>query len=331
MRATVIVLSWNGADELPACLDAVLGQEGAAVDLLVVDNGSADGSAALVHERYPDVRLVENGSNLGFAAGMNVGMRLLSDAADPPDVVVLLNQDTIVAPDWLRSLLEPFEQDERIGAVGCKIYYPDGRTLQHAGAWIEPWRAIPRHYGNGEIDAGQYDQPLALDYVTGAALALRMRALNQVGLLDEGYTHFFEDVDLCWRLRRASYLVHYAPTATLRHAESRSVADPVRRSALFNRNRLRYITKSFPPERLWVDFRCVERAFLSTYGFGAEARALQWAYLQAILHREEWRRAREQLYTMTDIERADLDALWGNLRRDLVGFMRERGFQHMNI
>jgi GT2 family glycosyltransferase len=327
MRATIIVLSWNGVDELPACLEAILAQEGAAVDLLVVDNGSADGSAALVRERYPTARLVENGRNLGFAAGMNVGMRLLRAAPEPPDVVVLLNQDTVVAPDWLRSILEPFQQDERIGAVGCKIYYPDGRTLQHAGAWIEPWRAIPRHYGNGELDRGQYDQPQALEYVTGAALALRMRALDHVGLLDEGYTHFFEDIDLCWRLRRASYLVHYAPAATLRHTESRSVADSLRRSALFNRNRLRYVAKTFPSERLWVDFRCVERAFLLAYGFGAEARALQWAYLQAILYREEWRRAREQFHTVTDIERAELDALWGNLRRELVGLIRERGFQ----
>jgi GT2 family glycosyltransferase len=330
LKATVIILSWNGVEELPACLDAALAQEGAAVDLLVVDNGSADGSAALVRERYPVVRLVENGRNLGFAAGMNVGMRLLRDTAEPPDVVVLLNQDTIVAPDWLRSILAPFEEDDQIGAVGCKIYYSDGRTLQHAGAWIEPARAIPRHYGYGESDQGQYDQPRTFEYVTGAALALRMRALDQVGLLDEGYTHFFEDVDLCWRLRRASYLVHYAPAATLRHAESRSVADPVRRGALFNRNRLRYIAKTFPSERLWIDFRCVERAFLLAYGFGAEARALQWAYFQAILYRDEWRRAREQFYRVTDVERADLEALWGNLRRDLVGFMRQRGFQNTN-
>ena len=326
MRATVIVLSWNGADDLPACLDAVLGQAGAAADLLVVDNGSVDGSAALVRERYPAARLVENGRNLGFSAGMNVGMGLLRASAEPPDVVVLLNQDTVVAPGWLRAILAPLEQDERIGAVGCKIYYPDGRTLQHAGAWVEPGRAVPRHYGYGEIDAGQYDQPRAVEYVTGAAMALRMRALDQVGLLDEGYSPaYFEEIDLCWRLRRTGYLVHYAPGATLRHAESRSVADSVRRSALFNRNRLRYVAKTFPSERLWADFRFVERVFLAAHGFGAEARALQWAYLQAILYRDEWRRAREQFYDVTDAERARLDALWANLRRDLVGFMRERG------
>ena len=69
-------------------------------------------------------------------------MRLLRAAPEPPDVVVLLNQDTVVAPDWLCNILAPFEQDQRIGAVGCKIYYPDGRTLQHAGAWLEPDAAL---------------------------------------------------------------------------------------------------------------------------------------------------------------------------------------------
>ncbi|HET9223858.1 MAG TPA: glycosyltransferase family 2 protein [Roseiflexaceae bacterium] len=320
MRATIIVLSWNGADELPACLDAVLSQAGAAADLLVVDNGSVDGSAALVRERYPAVRLVENARNLGFAAGMNVGMRLLRAAAEPPDVVVLLNQDTVVAPNWLRSILEPFEQDERIGAVGSKIYYPDGRTLQHAGAWIEPGRAIPRHYGYGEIDRGQYDQPRDVEYVTGAALALRMRALDQVGLLDEGYTHFVEDVDLCWRLRRASYLVHYAPTATLRHAESTSVADWLRRVRLFNRNRLRYVVKTAPPELLWTDFLVAERAYLAASAGGPDLRALRWAYLDGILCRAEWRRAREQYYAVTPDERARLNNLCAELCRSVIAY-----------
>jgi GT2 family glycosyltransferase len=324
MRASIIVLSWNGADDLPDCLDAVLAQEGAVADLLVVDNGSVDGSSALVRERYPNARLVENSRNLGFAAGMNVGMRLLRDAAEPPDVVVLLNQDTIVAPDWLHSILAPFEQDERIGAVGCKIYYPDGRTLQHAGAWIELGRAIPRHYGYGELDTGQYDQPRAVEYVTGAALALRMGALDQVALLDEGYTHFIEDVDLCWRLRRAGYLVHYAPAAKLRHGESRSVADPVRRSALFNRNRLRYVVKTTPPDLLWNNFLVAERAYLAASEDGPDMRALRWAYLDGIMCRAEWCHARAQYYHVTPAERARLDNLCADLRRNLAAFGRDR-------
>ena len=192
MKAAVIVLSWNGIRDLPACLSAVLAQQGAEAQLLVVDNGSTDGSAALVREHYPDVRLVENGRNLGFSAGMNVGMRLLRESPDPPEVVILLNQDTIVAPDWLGSILAPLQQNQQVGAVGCKIYYPDGRTIQHAGGWLEPGRAVSRHYGYGEVDVGQHDQPRAVEYVTGAAIALRIRALDEVGL-DEGFAARLRD------------------------------------------------------------------------------------------------------------------------------------------
>jgi GT2 family glycosyltransferase len=325
LRATVIILSWNGVYDLPACLDALLSQEGASVDLLVVDNGSVDGSAALVRERYPTVRLVENGRNLGFSAGMNVGMRLLREGTEPPDVVVLLNQDTVVAADWLRSILAPFEQDERIGAVGCKIYYPDGRRLQHAGAWLEPGRAIPQHYGYGEIDQGQYDRPRTVEYVTGAAVALRMRALDEVGLFDEGYSPaYFEEIDLCWRLRQAGYLVHYAPAATLRHAESRSTEDSLGLHALVNRNRLRYVVKTFPAERIWGEFIVAERARLAVVQQGLEARVLRRAYLEGILNSAEWLAARTHYYSVAPGEARRLRGLCAELRRDLAAFERKR-------
>jgi GT2 family glycosyltransferase len=326
MKATVIVLSWNGAADLPGCLDAVLAQQGAEADTLVVDNGSTDGSAELVRERFPAARLVENGRNLGFSAGMNVGMRLLRESSEPPDVVVLLNQDTVVAPDWLCNILAPFEQDQRIGAVGCKIYYPDGRTLQHAGAWLEPGRAIPRHYGYGELDVGQYDQPRDFEWVTGAALALRMSALDEVGLFDEGYSPgYFEDIDLCWRLRRADYRVHYAPAATLRHAESRSTGDALWLLALANRNRLRFVFKTFPVERIWGEFVVAERARLALLANGIESRFLSRAYLEGILQRSEWVTARARYFPVSPEHAERLVRLCVDLRRDLVAFVRERG------
>jgi GT2 family glycosyltransferase len=326
MKATVIVLSWNGAADLSACLDALLAQEGAAADLLVVDNGSTDDTVALVRGRYQTARLVENGRNLGFSAGMNVGIRLLRETSEPPDVVVLLNQDTIVAPDWLANILAPFEQDERVGAVGCKIYYPDGRTLQHAGAWLEPGRAIPRHYGYGELDEGQYDQPRDLEWVTGAALALRRSALDDVGLFDEGYSPaYIEDIDLCWRLRRAGYRVHYAPTATLRHGESRSTTDRVRLLALANRNRLRFVLKTFPTAKIWDEFFVAERARLALLTHGIESRFLLRAYLEGILQTNEWLAARANYYPVSSSDTNQLGRLCAGLRHDLVASVRERG------
>lgn len=325
MSAAVIVLSWNGAEHLGGCLRAAQAQRGAQAALLVVDNGSTDGSAALVRRDFPAARLVENGRNLGFSAGMNVGLRLLRAAPEPPELVVLLNQDTLVDPDWLRHLLAPFAADARIAAVGCKIYYPDGRTIQHAGKLIEPGRAMTRHIGYRERDCGQHDRPREVEGVTGAALALRMSALGEVGLFDEGYSPaYFEDDDLCWRLRRAGYRVYYEPRATLRHAESRSIPDLVRRSALMNRNRLRFVVKTFPPEQLWHDFLLAERLRMASVRHGAEARSLRLAYLDGAMRSREWIDARARYYPVAPPEARRLERLCLDLRREMAGFDRER-------
>lgn len=325
MNAAVVVLSWNGSAVLEECLRSLVEQDERPVDVLVVDNGSTDGSVALIRERFPALPLIENGRNLGFASGMNIGMRALLDRPAPPEIMLLLNQDTVVAPDWLRRMVEPFGADERIATVGCKIYYSDGRTIQHAGARVLLPRGFGIHYGWHERDEGQYDQPRELECVTGAAIGFRTAALREVGLLDEGYTPaYFEETDLCWRLRRAGYRVYYTPYATLRHAESFSTADPARRSALLNRNRLRFVIKTFPSELIWGDFLLAERAYLAACSNMHEGHALRWAYLEGILHRAAWLRARAQFYHVTPAERARFEDLCAGLRRDLAAFDRAR-------
>ncbi len=325
IRATVIVLSWNGADHLPACLAALREQEAGPVDLLVVDNGSTDNSLAMVQQHFPQAEIIANGRNLGFSAGMNVGLRQLRQRPEPPGVAVLLNQDTVVAPDWLGHLLAPFAEDERIAAVGCKIYYPDGQTIQHAGKWMEPGRAMTHHFGYRERDVGQYDQPRDVEAVTGAALALRLSALDAVGCFDEGYSPaYYEDDDLCWRLRRVGYHIRYVPTATLRHHESTSIADLVRRSTLMNRNRLRFVVKTFPAQRIWEDFLLAERARMALLEHGGEARSLRRAYFEGILHSAEWITARRAFYTVDAAEAQQLRQLCVDLRRAMATFDQQR-------
>ncbi len=314
MRAAVIILSWNGADHLADCLDSVQGQRNNNALTVVVDNGSEDDSVAIARQ-HNDVQVIENRRNLGFAAGMNVGIRWLRSLVQLPNVVVLLNQDTIVAPDWLHNLIEPLAHDQQIAAVGCKIYYPDGKTLQHAGGWLDPARALSYHFGHQERDEGQYDQPRDVEYVTGASMALRMSALDEVGLLDEGYSPaYFEEVDLCWRLRRSGYRVHYTPGATLRHVESSSIRDPVARNTLAHRNRLRYIYKTFPFERIRVDFMTAERLRLASLPHSLERRILRRAYLEGILRREEWLTARAAFYPISDDEAEQLRHICIELR-----------------
>ena len=325
MRAAVIVLAWNGAAHLPRCLGALQAQRDADVDVLVVDNGSIDRSVALVREQFSDFELIENGRNLGFSRGMNIGIRRLQERSEPPDVVVLLNQDTVVAADWLAQILMPFTHDATIGAVGCKIYYPDGRTIQHAGKLIDSGRAMSRHFGYGERDEGQYDEARAFDSVTGAALALRMSALDEVGLLDEGYSPaYFEDDDLCWRLRCAGYLVWYAPQATLRHVESSSISDVVRRSTLMNRNRLRFVVKTFPADQIWTHFWLAERMRMALIPNGGEARTLRRAYFEGHFCIDEWLSARSNYHPMADGEARQLRRLCSDLQREMTACDRAR-------
>ncbi len=213
----MIVCSLNGERVLPACLASVLASRGVEFELIVVDNGSTDSTAQLVGRDFPAARLIRTGRNLGFGGGNNVGIQ-----AARGDILILLNDDTEVPPDWLAALARPFARDPSIGAAGCKLLYPDRRTIQHAGGVIFP-SGNTCHIGVGEEDRGQYDTPCERDYVTGAALALRRSALAEVGLLDpDFFPIYFEEVDMQLRLRRAGWKIWYEPTACLIHHESQT-------------------------------------------------------------------------------------------------------------
>jgi GT2 family glycosyltransferase len=180
-KVSVIIPVWNGREYLPGCLDALLAQEYPDFEVIAVDNASVDGSAELIAEQYPQVRLIRSSRNLGFAGGCNAGLKVARG-----DVLVLLNQDTVVLPGWLLALVEALQQPE-VGIVGCKILYPDGKTIQHAGGWIEWPLGLAHHYGHGELDQGQWDQLREVEYVTGAAMAFWGHVVKQIGGMDEGF------------------------------------------------------------------------------------------------------------------------------------------------
>ncbi|MEW5871694.1 MAG: glycosyltransferase family 2 protein [Chloroflexota bacterium] len=243
---SIIVLAYNGQAYLRVCLEAVCRQDYPNFETIVVDNASRDGSAVLVRRDFPGVQLVENRRNLGFAGGNNLGMRLARG-----EIIVLLNHDTVVEPTWLSELVKAVQSDPAIGIAGCKIYNPDGRTLQHAGGWFLP-NGLSNHYGRDEVDQGQYEQPRPVEYVTGAALAIRRQVIERCGGLDPGYfPAYFEEADWCLRARKAGYQVVYAPAARLVHHESvwSSVTSP-RFLYTYHKNRLRFVLKNYTRAQL---------------------------------------------------------------------------------
>ncbi|MBN2006001.1 MAG: glycosyltransferase [Anaerolineae bacterium] len=240
MRASLIILVWNGKPYLEACLDAVLAQEYPGFEVIVVDNASTDGSADWVAEHYPQVRLIRNAINLGFAGGNNVGL-----AAAAGDVLALLNQDTMVQPGWLAALVEALQTYPGAGVAGAKILDMDGRVLQHAGGHIRRPLALGWHYGHGEIDSEQWDEPREVEFVTGASLAMKREVYAKIGGLDESFfPGYFEDVDFCYRARAAGFAVWYAPQARMLHHESASMRrDSFRGHCSYYCNRLRFVFK----------------------------------------------------------------------------------------
>jgi GT2 family glycosyltransferase len=258
----LIVVNWNGRAYLERCLSSLLGLDYPDFSVTVVDSASSDGSQRFIRERFSQVELRCSSDNLGYGGSANTILRECS-----ADIAVILNADLTVPPSWLTSLIAPMIEDCMIGIAGCKMYYPGGRTIQHAGGYVTRPQAWAGHYGLNEQDQGQFEVSRDVDYVIGAALAVKQRALQQIGLFDEGYFLYYEDVDLCQRARQAGYRVVYIPGAWLTHYES---ATTIKGSAAylqqFFRGRWRFILKHYDPSEILSDSMPAERMWLKQCG-----------------------------------------------------------------
>ncbi|MCL4832186.1 MAG: glycosyltransferase family 2 protein [Caldilineaceae bacterium] len=279
-KATAIIPLWNGEQWIRPCLTALARQrEGTpfALEVIVVDNGSVDRAPAIVQSEFPDARLIRNSRNLGFAGGCNVGL-----AAATGDLLVLLNQDTLVQPGWLAGLARALN-DPQVGIAGSLALLPDGATVQHAGGIIDWPLGIARHRGQGESLAGPWKESAEVAFVTAASLAMRREVWEKIGSLDEGFgPGYYEDVDLCLRAQAAGYGVVYAPASRLLHSESGSFTDsPFTRWARL-RGRLRFCLKHLPPQRFLHEFLPAEADYQPTVLAGDRQGQVARAYLEAI-------------------------------------------------
>lgn len=257
---TLLILNWNGRVLLETCLPPLTRLDYPAHEIVVVDNGSTDDSVSYLRSHFPDVRVLETDENLGFSRGINFGLRRVEG-----EVVVLLNNDVVVlGSEWLQHLVRPLQREPQIGITGGKLLFPDGQTIQHAGAFLTSPLAYSQHTGHGEQDQGQYDQARDVPYVTGAAMAIARRVLDEIGLLDEQFHPFYyEEVDFCWRARAAGYRVRYVPQARALHDESFSLRQASRlQYYTYHRNRLRFVLKHYPPAHFLEAFVPAERARL---------------------------------------------------------------------
>jgi hypothetical protein len=218
----VVVLNWNGLGHTRALLPTLLAcrlPAGWALRVLVVDNGSADGSAAAIAGEFPCVDVVALGENRRFAGGNNEGLRraLAAGAA----AAMLLNNDTVADPLLLEKLLAALEEDPRAGAAAPLIYHRvPSRRIWYAGGRLLPALGWAAHRGLRRLDRGQYRSVEATGYLTGCCLLARREAWERVGLLDERYHLYAEDADWCLRARALGYRLLFVPTARLWHEVS---------------------------------------------------------------------------------------------------------------
>ncbi len=248
-RVSVVVVSYNTREDLLACAASLAEDVSLPFELLVIDNASADGSAAAVEATHPTVRLVRNAENLGFGRACNQGIRL-----SRASYILLLNSDAQVRPGAVEALSAVLDAQPGAGVVGPRTLNPDGTVQLSFGPDLTPWgewrqrrlvdgvrrrdAAILKHV---EASASRDHEP---HWVSGSCLLARRSALESVGLFDEGFFLYEEDADLCRRLRKAGWRIVFEPGATVVHRLGRSSASDPRRSRLeYQRSHLRYYRK----------------------------------------------------------------------------------------
>ena len=266
----VIIVSYNTGALLRNCLRALESSSHSLPAIWVVDNASQDGSAEMVRAEFPQVHLVEPGRNLGFAAANNLALRQMgfgsaAPSARLPEYVLFLNPDTEVRADAVARLRAFLQATPHAGVVGPALIYPDG-SFQHSAfrfptlwqVWFDlvqwPGRFVESPL-NGRYPRALYasGQPFPIDHPLGAAFMTRAQVIQQVGLMDEGFFMYAEEIDWCMRVKRAGWEVYCLPSAVvMHHAGGSTRQQPARMNAVLWRSRFRLFEKHYGKLFTWA-------------------------------------------------------------------------------
>ncbi len=263
MTVSIVVVNWDRRDLLRACLRSLEAQTFRDFEILVVDNGSRDGSAEMVEQEFPQARLLRNSTNRGFCAANNQGIALAGGR-----YVALLNNDAEADPAWLAELLGAFGQGADVGMAASKILVWENRsTIDKAGHLIYP-DGQNRGRGTGETDRGQYDQVEETAWPDGCAAMYKKEMLDAVGGFDEDFFAYADDAELGLRARLAGWRCLYLPTAVAYHHRGSTLGRfSPERLVLIERNRIWLAAKLFPwPMLVLTPFYFLLRVGAGAYG-----------------------------------------------------------------
>lgn len=212
-KPVVVIPNLNGGEDLLAAVQSLQSQTLQA-HIIVVDNASTDGSVERLAAEFPEVTIMRNDRNYGYAGGVNPGLRAATEQGAL--YAAPFNDDAIADPDWLKHLVKFLDANPTYGAASCKVLKDDGKTLDSTGDYLTSW-GLPYPRGRDELDSGQYDDKREIFAASGAASLFRVSALKQVGLFDEDFFAYYEDVDLGLRLQLAGWKVAFVPESRVYH------------------------------------------------------------------------------------------------------------------
>jgi len=216
-KVSLILVNWNGLEDTIECLESLKKITYPNYEIIVVDNDSKGDDVKILESKFGSyIHVIQNDKNYGFAKGCNTG---IEDAlARGTDYVLLLNNDTVVAPDFLEELVEVAQKDAKVGIVGGKIYfYESPEMIWFAGGSINYWTGNTPIRGKSQIDCGQFDDVCEVDWVVGCMMLISRDLLLTAGLLDDRFFFGWEDVDLCVRAKKSGYKVLFAPGSKIWH------------------------------------------------------------------------------------------------------------------
>lgn len=226
MKVVTVVLNFNSQKYIAECLDSLLKIN---TDILVVDGASTDSSVEFIKSNYGGLKLIEMPKNLGYAGGNNVGLRYALE--NNYDFVWIVNPDIVVDPKSLDEAIKVMTKDDKTAVVASKVYFAPGfefhknryskkelgRVIWYAGGDNDWNNVFTVHYGMNEVDKGQFDKACEVSHATGSSMLLRCEVLKLAGIIDEKYFMYYEENDLCQRIKKAGFKLMYAPKSVVWH------------------------------------------------------------------------------------------------------------------
>ncbi len=308
-KFSVVIPNWNGRHFLDACLESLQQQSYSDIEIIVVDNASADGSQALVRDGFPQVQLIALTENRGFTGACNIGMQAASG-----DIIALLNNDTAVDVNWVKAIVAAFCSEREVGMVASKMLLFDKRDHFHTAGDTFATDGSAGNRGAWEADLGQYDRAEYVFGACGGAAAYRKSMLDEIGLLDDDFFFLLEDIDLAWRAQLAGYKALYAPSALVYHHLSAS-GGGVTASYYDGRNSIWVLVKNMPGAlmRKYAVQILARQAALAWQALrawrGAEARARLRGTVRGLLTVGSAMRKRRQIQAKKAVSDAYIDSI----------------------